>query len=272
MGKSGPIKPRSLLCFPNLKLYLNLLFRYSAIMRKVFMADAHLNSETDENYRILLKFLSELPGNTDTLFILGDLFEFWIGYPEVPFTHYLPVLGLLEQLRENGVEIVYLEGNHDFHMGPFFEKTLKARIFSGPAGIDLDGKKVYLCHGDQINKTDYGYRMLRALLHNPVTRAVIPLVPPAAASFIAERMGRASRGNHQLRSIKWDYNAIMREFAAARFKEGYDAVIIGHFHLPLFEQTDIGGVRTLLSVGDWISQFTYGEWLNGTFSLKRYKA
>jgi len=241
-------------------------------MRKVFIADAHLKCETDENYRILLKFLSELPGNTDMLFILGDLFEFWIGYPRVPFTHYLPVLEQLRQLSDNGVEIVYLEGNHDFHMGPFFEEILKARVFSGPAGIDLDGKKVYLCHGDQINKSDYGYRMLRALLHNSVTGAVIPLVPPSVASFIAERMGRASRKNHQVRSRKWDYNAIMREFAAVRFEEGYDAVIIGHFHLPFIEQTANDGVRTLLSLGDWISHFSYGEWLNGTFALKHYKS
>jgi UDP-2,3-diacylglucosamine hydrolase len=114
--------------------------------------------------------------------------------------------------------------------------------------------------------------MLRALLHNPVTKAIIPLVPHAVASLIAKRMSRASRGNHHARCIKWDYSAILREFAAARFKEGYDAVIIGHFHLPLFEQSINGGVRTLLSVGDWISHFSYGEWMNGTFSLKHYKS
>ena len=241
-------------------------------MRKVFIADAHLTCETDENYRLLLNFLAELPGNTDTLFILGDLFEFWIGYPEVRFTHYLPVLEQLRRLHEKKVEIVYLEGNHDFHMGPFFQETLKARVFSGPAIFDLDGKKVYLCHGDQVNKADYGYRLLRSLLHNQAIGAVIPLVPPAVASFIAKWMGRASKENHHIRRIKWDYNAILREFAAARFKEGYDAVIIGHFHLPLFEQTANSRVRTLLSLGDWITHFTYGEWANGEFSLKQYKS
>lgn len=241
-------------------------------MRKVFIADAHLTCETDENYRLLLNFLAELPGNTDTLFILGDLFEFWIGYPEVRFTHYLPVLEQLRRLHEKKVEIVYLEGNHDFHMGPFFQETLKARVFSGPAIFDLDGKKVYLCHGDQVNKADYGYRLLRFLLHNQAIGAVIPLVPPAVASFIAKWMGRASKENHHVRRIKWDYNAILREFAAARFKEGYDVVIIGHFHLPLLEQTANSRVRTLLSLGDWITHFTYGEWANGEFSLKQYKS
>ncbi len=239
-------------------------------MRKVFIADAHLRCETDENYRLLLEFLGGLPGNTDTLFIMGDLFEFWIGYPEVPFTHYLPLLEALRGIHEKGVEIVYFEGNHDFHMGPFFQDTLKARIYGGPATMNLEGKRVYLCHGDEINKGDYGYRLLRFLLHNRLTRAAVPLVPPAAASFIAERMARGSRGNHRARRERWDFAAIARDFAAARFREGYDAVVIAHFHLPLLEQATTGR-GTLLSLGDWLTHYTYGEWANGAFSLKTYR-
>ncbi len=241
-------------------------------MRKVFISDAHLRSESDVNYRLLMDFLAGLPGNTDTLFILGDLFEFWIGYPRVPFRHYLPMLEQLRSIHEKGVEIIYFEGNHDFHMGPFFEETLDARVFRGPAHLEIDGKQVYLCHGDQVNRLDHGYRLLRFILHNRLTGAIIPLVPPIVAEFIAERMGRASRENHDGRRIKWDYRSILREFAAARFREGCDAVIVGHFHLPLMELTSNGRTRTLLSLGDWISRFTYGEWSNGEFFLKQFKS
>jgi UDP-2,3-diacylglucosamine hydrolase len=240
-------------------------------MRKIFIADAHLQNETDENYRLLLEFLAGLSGNTDTLFILGDLFEFWIGYPENPFSHYAPVLEQLRRLRERNVEIVYFEGNHDFHMGPFFEKTLRARVCCGPAEFDLDGKKVYLCHGDQINRADYSYLLLRALLHNRLTKALVPLVPPAVASWIAERMGRGSKQYHGTRRNKWNYAAILRKFADARFQEGYDAVVSGHFHLPLLERTEDGRERTLLSLGDWITHYSYGEWEDGQFSLKKFR-
>jgi UDP-2,3-diacylglucosamine hydrolase len=156
-------------------------------------------------------------------------------------------------------------------MGTFFEETLKARVFSGPAIVDLDGKKVFLCHGDQINRADYGYRLLRSILHNRMTRSVIPLVPPVVASYIAEWMARGSRENHQARRIRWDFTAMIRDFAASRFKEGNDAVVLGHFHLPLFEQTANGKTRTLLSLGDWINHYSYGEWNNGEFSLKTYR-
>jgi len=240
-------------------------------MRKIFIADAHLRNERDENYQTLLRFLSSLEGNIDTLFILGDLFEFWIGYPSIPFNNYQPVLAQLRKLASSGVRIVYFEGNHDFHMGPFFSETLQAEVHPGPAIISLDGRRVFLCHGDQVNSRDYGYRFLRALLHNPVSSALIPLAPVALTSSIAERMSRQSNKKHGQRQIRWDYAAILRDFAAARFREGCDVVVAGHFHLPFLEKNNNGRERVLLSLGDWISQFSYGEWLDGELSLKSYR-
>ena len=239
-------------------------------MRKVFIADAHLRNRGDENYRKLLDFLAGLRGNTDTLFILGDLFEFWIGYRQVPFTQYLPVLEQLRQLVSSGTELVYFEGNHDFHMGPFFKETLKARVYRGAATFSLDGKNVYLCHGDQINRKDIGYLLLRFLLHNALTGVIARHVPVGIVSAIADRMGRMSRKSHHHRRVKWDYVTILRDFAAARFREGCDTVITGHFHTPLLEMLPNGGGRTLLSLGDWITHFSYGEWKDGELSLKTY--
>ncbi|KAF0219475.1 MAG: UDP-2 3-diacylglucosamine [Geobacteraceae bacterium] len=240
-------------------------------MRKVFIADAHLRNPGDENYRILLDFLAGLEGSTDTLFILGDLFEFWIGYRNVPFHHYIPVLDQLRRLREHGVDIVYFEGNHDFHMGPFFEETLQARVFSGPAIFSLDGKQVYLCHGDQMNRKDHTYRLLRFMLHSPLTRALTLIVPPAVASLIAVWMGGKSRKSHKERRVKWDYMKIVKDFAAARFAAGCDVVVTGHFHIPFIERSGEGPKRVLLSLGDWITHFSYGEWVDGEISLKTYR-
>lgn len=108
-------------------------------MRAIFIADAHLRQPGDENYRLLMEFLAGLRGNVDTLYILGDLFEFWIGYDPVPFTHYLPLLDRLRELVDSGVRIEYFEGNHDFHMGPFFTETLRATVHPGPAVVDIRG-------------------------------------------------------------------------------------------------------------------------------------
>lgn len=237
-------------------------------MRAIFIADAHLRHEADENYRLLMEFLAELRGKIDTLYILGDLFEFWIGYRTVPFTHYLPILERLRELAASGVAIVYLEGNHDFHMGPFFSETLGARLHPGPTVAEIEGKRVYLCHGDEVNRRDYPYRLLRFILHSPLTKAATRVVPPAVASWIAERMSRQSRSNHGSRQNRWDYPALLRAFAAERFREGVDVVVSGHFHTPFLDASD---GKTLLSLGDWLTHYTYGEWRDGVVSLQRYR-
>jgi UDP-2,3-diacylglucosamine hydrolase len=239
-------------------------------MRKVFIADAHLRNPCDENYRVLLRFLSELHGTTETLFILGDLFEFWIGYRTTAFPHYQPILEHLRKLSATGTEIVYFEGNHDFHMGKHFSETVGATIFPAPAVLSLDGRKCLLCHGDQINTHDYGHRLLRFLLHNRVTKALFPLFPPGVACRIADHMSRHSKGNHGKRNARWNYELLLNEFADARFREGFDAVICAHFHLPLLSKRNSGRMRTLLSLGDWITQYSYGELRDGNLSLHQY--
>jgi len=237
-------------------------------MRKIFIADAHLRRPEDNNYRLLMAFLAQLPERTDTLYILGDLFEFWIGYDPVPFTHYYPIMEQLKKLTAAGIGIVYLEGNHDFHLGPFFTRTLGARVHPGPTIEEIDGKRIYLCHGDEVNRKDYGYRLLRFIFHSRLTRAAIHVVPPALASWIADRMGHESKKSHGQRQRRWDYTDLVRAFARQRFAEGCDAVIAGHFHTPFIE-TDHG--RTILSVGDWLTHFTYGVWDHGTLSLETFQ-
>ena len=253
------------------RLYLLPHFRYSAAMRKVFIADAHLRNPDDENYRLLARFLSELHGTTETLFILGDLFEFWIGYRPAAFPHYLPILEHLRKLSASGTGIVYFEGNHDFHMGTHFSEAVGATIFPGPAVLTLDGRKCFLCHGDEINSHDYGSRLLRLLLHHRATKALFPLVPPPAVCRLAEYMSRRSKGNHGKRNAKWDYRQLLHEYAEARFRDDCDAVISAHFHLPLLSTRNRGKTRTLLSLGDWITQYSYGELREGNFFLHVYR-
>ena len=253
----------------NQRLYLFLIIVYSDPMKSVFIADAHLRNPDDDNYRLLLRFLSDLRGSTKTLFILGDLFEFWVGYNEKSFPHYQPVLDSLRKLTESGVEIVYFEGNHDFHLGRFFSEILRATIYPSPAILNLDGKQVYVCHGDQINSQDYGYRFFRFLLHNRAMKELFPLFPPALVFQIADNLSRRSKSCHRERNTKKDYKSLLTNFAENKFQNGCDAVITAHFHLPHLAVDESG--KTLLSLGDWISQFSYGEFSSGTFSLHSYR-
>lgn len=238
-------------------------------MRAIFIADAHLGKPSDHNYQLLLRFLAELPGRTDLLVIAGDFFEFWLGDSATPFPHYRPVLDALAAVTGSGIRLVYLEGNHDFHLQGYFRRTFNADVFPEATTFDLDGKQLYVCHGDLVNPADYGYRTLRGLFRNPLTRLLARILPAAVPAWIADRLGRHSKGQHKAAAARWDVQQLVRDFAARRFAAGADVVVTAHYHRPFMEAA--GGKR-LVALGDWITQFSYGEWRDGEFTLKTYPA
>ncbi|HJV67282.1 MAG TPA: UDP-2,3-diacylglucosamine diphosphatase [Geomonas sp.] len=236
-------------------------------MRKIFIADAHLRSPEDTNYRTLLRFLEELPRDTETVYLLGDVFEFWIGDPAPLYSHYRDIIECLKRLRERGVGIVYFEGNHDFHLDGFFSKHLQAKVYKAGAVVEIGGEKVYLCHGDQINREDYRYRAFRFVFHSPVVKALIPLFSRRLAARTASTLSRRSSRKHEARRKRWDYRVILDSFARGRFAAGCDVVITGHYHLPIFKRQD---GHLFISLGDWITQYSYAQWLDGEFTLERF--
>jgi UDP-2,3-diacylglucosamine hydrolase len=254
----------------NLDLAFDLIpiFVYIGAMRKIFIADAHLRSPNDANYRTLIRFLETLPRDTDTLYLLGDLFEFWVGYPSPVYDHYREFVDCLKAVRGRGVRIVYFEGNHDFHLDRFFEEELQAEVYTSGAVLEIAGQQVYLCHGDQINRQDYRYRAFRLALHNPVTKALLPLFSRRIAAHTASILSRRSSKRHPARRSRWDYRVILNSFARGRFAAGCDAVITGHYHLPFLEREE---GHLFIALGDWITQFSYAQCLDGVFSLERFE-
>ena len=236
-------------------------------MRKIFIADAHLKSPEDANYRVLIRFLDTLPSDTDTLYLLGDLFEFWVGNPNPVYSHYREIIDCLKGVRGRGVRIVYFEGNHDFHLDRFFRKQLQAEVHKAGAVLEIGGQKVYLCHGDQINREDYRYRAFRLLLHSPIIKALIPLFSRRLAAHAASTLSRRSGRQHAARRAYWDYQVVLDSFARGRFQAGCDTVITGHYHLPIVKKQ---GGHLFIALGDWITQYSYAQWLDGEFTLESF--
>jgi UDP-2,3-diacylglucosamine hydrolase len=237
-------------------------------MRTIFLADAHLRAPDDDNYRQLLRFLEELQGTTDTLCILGDLFDFRIGLPQLAFEEHEPIIAALLRLRQAGTRLIYLEGNHDFQLGPGFAERIGAELYAGPAVVELQGKRVLLCHGDLINRADWRYRLLYHTVRNRALLWSGRWLPASVVHRIRKRLQRSSGGRYADNTARWDYRRIISDYASRIRSQELDAVVLGHFHLPLLEQDDD---FTLLAVGDWIGQFSYGELQDGLFTLTNYR-
>jgi UDP-2,3-diacylglucosamine hydrolase len=238
-------------------------------MRAVFLADAHLRDPEDANYRALLDFLALQEGRTDLLVLLGDICEFLVGYPDTIFPPYVPLFEALARLAQNGTRLVYVEGNHDFHLEPGFRNRFPCRVLPDGGAVDLGGKRVLLAHGDLANPADQAYRLLRAILRSVPMRMLIRLLPPDVSWKIAGRMSQASRRGQNDKSRRWPARDILIPYARARLAEGYQAIVTGHFHQPFHEHLDGG---ELVALGDWITQYSYAVWENGAFRLDRYPA
>lgn len=236
-------------------------------MKDIFLADAHLLDPADENYRRLLAFLDRLQGETRTLFLLGDIFEFWVGYRHTVFTPYVPFLEALRRLHEAGTQIVYVEGNHDFHLGPYFEKNLSCNILPDGGEVTLDGRRIFIAHGDQVNPGDHGYRILRRFLRSRFFHGFKSLMPPDWVWKIARWSSRQSHKSRPIKQDRWSPRVLLTEHARRLFAAGYPVVVTAHFHAPWIEHS---GEGTIISLGDWIEQFSYAVHEDGEFRLETY--
>jgi UDP-2,3-diacylglucosamine hydrolase len=234
-------------------------------MKDIFLADAHLFDPAAGNYQRLLAFLRQNRGRIRHLVLLGDIFDFWVGYRHTVFAPFVPLLEELRQQRETGTELIFVEGNHDFHMGPFFSEFLDCRILPDGGPLQLDDRRIFIAHGDLVNPDDKAYRMLRSALRCRLSRALLPLVPPDWAWSMARWASRLSGRKKKGPSAFLPEQALLN-FARERFAEGFDTVITGHFHVPLFRQIED---KLLIALGDWIEQDSYAVFEHGAFALKR---
>lgn len=239
-------------------------------MRTIFLADAHLVSSNDYNFRLLIHFLHELEGRIDALYVMGDLFDFWLGFPSQPFAEYNEILDALERLVQSGCRLVYFEGNHDFHLGEVFASRLKAEIHTGPIIESVQGKRLYLCHGDQINRDDRNYQILRSLLHSKIVASAVRHFPVTWALEIRKTLQKRSRSGYAAKISKWNYRKIITDFASSLQEQNCDGFVTGHFHLAIDEKIP-ESTFDIIALGDWIEQFTYGEMVDGKLRLMKYE-
>ncbi|MDX1763407.1 MAG: UDP-2,3-diacylglucosamine diphosphatase [bacterium] len=237
-----------------------------------FIADAHLSDGDQGRQRMLIDFLEAHRGEMERLVILGDLFDFWFGFPGYINPAYRPLCDTLLSLTQDGVGLVYLEGNHDFAMGPFFEERLGGEVYPGHHMLDLDGRRLYLAHGDMINPSDVFYRLYRRLLKNKLMYGFIRRLGPERAAKVKGVLSRRA-WMHGEGGVPVKPQPYEETFVRQQFAQGTDVVILGHFHRPCeLMVTHEGRQCTYYNVGDWVNHYSYLTYdqLSG-FRLETYQ-
>ena len=238
-------------------------------MKDLFIADAHLTRPDEAAYRHLLSFLQQQRGQVRTLILLGDIFEFWVGYRHCVFSAYLPLLHELQQHHAAGTRIVMVEGNHDFHVGPFFTDTLDATVFPDDGTLQLDHTTVALNHGDTLAPTR-SYLMLRGFFRSAFARFLIRIFPGDLTWKIGDALGVLSKKKSR-RQPRTEYSLpeqTIRQQAQRRLDNGADLFLCGHFHQARLWQE---GKKSVAIVGNWGDTCHYGKFEHGRFTLEIYQ-
>jgi UDP-2,3-diacylglucosamine hydrolase len=219
--------------------------------RVVFLSDVHLgfgDRDTDRRREDrLVALLRSLAGSTCHLFIVGDLFDYWFDYASVIPRGHVRTLAALYDLRQGGMPITYLMGNHDFGHVDYFRQELGIEVESGDIEALIEGSRFYIAHGDGKAHNDKGYLILRSVLRNRFIQWCYRLLHPNIGIGLA---ARTSHGSRDYTGAK-DFGPHdgLREFASTQLSNGFDVVVMGHRHRVAEERSTDG---LYVNLGDWL--------------------
>lgn len=227
-------------------------------MKHYFVSDVHLGLQVGDpagRERRFADFLNGLPSDTESVYLLGDIWDFWYEYRHVVPKGYVRVLAALQNLMDRGVRVYFFEGNHDVWTYSYFEELGMIKL-AQPALVEIEGKTFCMGHGDGLGPVPFGYRFLRGLFHSKVAQFLFSLLHP----WVAFGLGNGWSKNNRLAHDQ-EYEFRGADEPLVKFAEDYssrnkvDYFIFGHYHASV-DMTLSSGARFLV-LKDWIHSSPY---------------
>ena len=242
-----------------------------------FASDQHFGAPTPAESKPreerFVKWLDEIKHDCQVLFLMGDLFDFWHEWDYVVPKGFIRVFGKIAELKDSGIDIYFFVGNHDLWMRDYFQKELGIPVFFEKQYFEIDGKKFLLAHGDGLGPGDKGYKRMKKVFTNPVSRWLFKWLHPDIAMRLAIYLSTKNKlisGEEDKQFLGEDKEFLIL-YAKEKLKtEKIDYFVFGHRHLPMVLDLDKTG-SLYINLGDWISYFTYGVFDGQKFDLLEYK-
>jgi UDP-2,3-diacylglucosamine hydrolase len=215
-----------------------------------FVSDLHLDPSTPEISARFLKFLAGPARGARSLYVLGDLFEAWIGDDE-PEPAHRAVIASVAAVASAGTRVFVMRGNRDFMLGERFCAESGATLLDDPAILDFGGERALLTHGDGLCVDDRAYQRLRALVHEPSLRAGFARLPIEARRRLATE---AREGSREHLANASSYITDVNQPAVERVAREADVALMihGHTHRPgVHRFRSDGRDRTRVVLGAW---------------------
>jgi UDP-2,3-diacylglucosamine hydrolase len=222
-------------------------------MATLFISDLHLSAERPDITALFIQFLNNDARQAEALYILGDLFEAWLG-DDMVLPEYADAIASMKALHDSGVQLFIMHGNRDFLLGETFTAMSGATLLDDPSIIDLYGKPTLLLHGDTLCTDDVAYQQFRAMVRNPVWQQELLARTPAERLALAKQyreMSQTETGNKAEDIMDVNQQAVeqvMRD-------KGIYHMIHGHTHRPAIHELAINNqAAQRIVLGDWYEQ------------------
>ena len=233
--------------------------------RTYFASDVHLGLQVADPAGREARFVAFLKGipteETEALYLLGDVWDFWYEYRDVVPKGYVRVFAALQDLMDAGVKVFFFRGNHDVWTYRYFEELGMKRL-EQPYVVEIGGKTFCLGHGDGLGPVDRGYRILQGIFHNRFLQVCFSALHPWFAFRLGNGWSRRSRLGKSVGYVfkgeeepLYQFCASFNEARASAGEKPVDIFLFGHYHCVV--DMPVGEARLLL-LQDWISQ---SDWL-----------
>ena len=222
-------------------------------MSTLFISDLHLDPSRPQIVELFERFLAGAARDAEALYILGDLFESWIGDDDdAPLTR--QVAQALRALRDRGVSVRFMHGNRDFLLGADYAERAGMQLLADPEIIDLGGQRTLLMHGDTLCIDDIEYQKFRTLVRNAEWQRQFLAKPLAERrAFAAQARGESRKQTAMKAAEIMDVNQIAVETAMR--EHGVRRLIHGHTHRPATHRFNLDGTSAeRIVLGDWYEQ------------------
>lgn len=227
-------------------------------MHTLFISDLHLEDSQPQRTEWLLTFLAGPARKSRAVYILGDLFEYWIG-DDAPSATAQHVAKATAELHQSGVECFFLHGNRDFLLGEKYAASAKLKLLPETVVVDLYGTPTLLLHGDTLCTDDTEYQALRRQLRDPAWQAgVLAMTIEQRLQMAQEARAASMQHTGSVAEEIMDVNAAA--VASAFREQGVRRMIHGHTHRPAFHQVDLDATDAeRIVLADWYDSGSYLE-------------
>ncbi|MDZ7644077.1 MAG: UDP-2,3-diacylglucosamine diphosphatase [Woeseiaceae bacterium] len=228
-------------------------------MTTLFISDLHLEAARPEIGAQFVQFLQDEAATADALYILGDLFESWVGDDD-PNPHYADMKRELKALSDRGVPLYFMHGNRDFLIGETFAQETGAELLVDPLVREIHGERVLLSHGDAWCTDDLEYQAARLMTRNPDWQATM------LAKSLEERLAFAAqaRNDSAARGATLDErisDVNPESIAQVMHEHDVRTMLHGHTHRPDVHRLEVDGEpATRIVLGDWYEQGSVVRW------------